>query len=51
MAIKKCNCPDKFMDEKYGPGMRVCNETKDGGTRCTKCSTKHMSKGDNKKTK
>lgn len=41
MAIKKCsnpNCKSQFQDEKYGPGKRVANATKDGH-RCTVCAT------------
>lgn len=51
MPIKPCNCKDVWMDEKYGPGKRVCNTTKDGGHRCTKCSSKSLPKGEAKKTK
>ena len=35
--IIKCICKNEFQDEKYGKGMRVHNEKKDGTFRCTVC--------------
>jgi len=37
MAIKKCVCSHVFQDAKYGPGMRVANQTASGGFVCTVC--------------
>lgn len=49
MAIMKCGgagCASEFQDAEFGPGMRVCNETKTKGRakeyRCTVCETKHV---------
>lgn len=38
--ILKCNCKNKFQDEKYGKGMRVHNKMKEETKkyRCTVCS-------------
>ena len=45
--IKKCSCEDStspaaaFQNQRYGRGMRVCNEQKEGGYACTVCGAKH----------
>ena len=36
--IKKCNCQSEYQDKKYGPGMRVHNVGKKGGTKSAKCT-------------
>jgi hypothetical protein len=38
--LKKCKCQSQFQDEKYGPGIRVCNVGLKEST-CTVCETKH----------
>ena len=53
--IYKCVCKDDFCDKKYGIGMRVFNETKSGGGRCSTCGREDVSavtskKDDKKKT-
>jgi len=35
--IKKCYCTHTYQDRLYGSGMRVMNEKKSGGYRCTVC--------------
>jgi len=39
MAIKECDCENKFQDDTYGKGKRVHNEMnkEHGGFRCTVC--------------
>lgn len=43
--IKRCPCPNKFQDKRYGKGKRVhnvCNNssnTKGAAARCTSCGT------------
>ena len=36
--IINCTCQHAFQDQRYGPGRRVANVTKDGSGRCTVCS-------------
>jgi hypothetical protein len=33
----KCTCKSEFMDSKYGPQMRMANETRSGQYRCCAC--------------
>lgn len=37
----KCNCENKFQDEKYGKQIRVANETEKGSAKCTVCGKEH----------
>lgn len=41
VRIKKCNCKHRYQDIKYGKGMRVCNQTREGNYRCTVCKAEH----------
>lgn len=36
-VIKPCTCDSPYQDKKYGKGLRVHNEKKDGGAVCTVC--------------
>jgi len=53
--IKKCCCEDStspaaaFQNRRYGLGMRVCNEQKEGGYCCTVCGAKHNKVKDKEK--
>lgn len=37
-VVEKCACVSPFQDRLYGPGMRVKNKKRDGGTTCTVCA-------------
>lgn len=51
VVLKKCNCRPQpshaadYQDEKYGEGMRVCNESQDKKDAvCTVCGKSHSLK-------
>ena len=50
--IRKCTCPNDFMDKTYGVGMRVYNMTTTG-YRCASClhEIKHSDKAKETKKK
>jgi len=45
-VVKKCgnNCKHDYQDQKYGPGMRVHNQGKDGKLNCTVCGGTNVKK-------
>lgn len=40
-TIQKCNCKNEYQDQKYGQGMRLCNQLgklkPNGKCKCTVC--------------
>jgi hypothetical protein len=47
--IAPCECKNPFQDKEHGRGMRVWNETKEHGRRCTGCGKQHGGTGGKKK--
>lgn len=47
--IWKCTCADEYCDKLYGNGMRVFNDMKAGGGRCSTCGREDSSASSKKK--